>query len=279
MTLCVAAACQDHRKPRIVAATDWRAEGYVAGADIQDKFYWIGKDIAVLIAGNITRAVHLKDTFAEFLEWRAKANPPKSPITKQTLVDVFMLPPILFKSKIAAQYVGLKYGMTYKAFLSAIAAKQIPQAIAEETLRDISKLKPECELILCMFSTDRSPSILKVAEDGSVDLVDSFATIGFGSYIADGVLFQREHQEDETLGATLYHVYEAMKLGSIAPAVGKEFTINVLYPPKGKDEHVYADVLNRKGIAFMDAQFKKRGPKAFTNFRKLPANVLERDFA
>jgi hypothetical protein len=169
--------------------------------------------------------------------------------------------------------------MTYKAFLSAIAAKQIPATIAEEVIRDISRLRPECELILCMFSADRSLSILKVADDGSVGREDSFATIGSGSHIADGVLFQREHQEDETLGATLYHVYEAMKLGSIAPGVGKEFTINVLYPPGEKDEHVYADIVNKKGMAFLEAQFKKRGPKAFTNFQKLPASILERDFA
>lgn len=223
--------------------------------------------------------MHLRDTFAEFLESRAKKQPPAPPITGQNLTDVFMIPPIMFKGKIATEYIGLRFGMTYRAFLSAVAAKQIPESIAEETLRDVQKLTPGCELILCMFANDKTPRILKIEQDGSLEQVDSFATVGSGSYIADGVLFQREHSEDEALGATLYHVFEAMKLGSIAPGVGKEFTINILYPPGEKDVHVYADVLNDRDTEFMEAQFKKRGPKQFKNFVKLPKDVLERDFA
>ena len=71
MTLCVAAACQERGKPRIVIVTDWRAEGYSAGADIQDKLYWITGDIPVLIAETITRAIELKDTYKQFFETRA----------------------------------------------------------------------------------------------------------------------------------------------------------------------------------------------------------------
>ncbi len=72
MTLCVAAACKDNRRSRIVIATDWRAETPIASGDIQDKLYWIDNNIAVLIAGTVSRAIELRDTYRQFLEEREK---------------------------------------------------------------------------------------------------------------------------------------------------------------------------------------------------------------
>ena len=83
MTLCVAAACRDRGKPRIVLATDWRTESAVASADIQDKLYWMSDNIAVLIAGTVSRAVELRDTFKQFLEQREKKEAQKPETDKQ----------------------------------------------------------------------------------------------------------------------------------------------------------------------------------------------------
>jgi hypothetical protein len=124
-----------------------------------------------------------------------------------------------------------------------------------------------------MFDSERVPRILKVDSDGTLEIVESFAAIGSGSPVAESVLFQREHVDDDVLGASLYHVYEAMKLGSIAPGVGKDFTINVLYPPDQENPHLHGDVLNNKGMAVMEKEFRKRGPKSFTNFPRLPKGI------
>jgi hypothetical protein len=53
MTLCIAAACREGNRHRIVIGADQRIETYMAGADIQGKLYWIDdecrQEIACLI--------------------------------------------------------------------------------------------------------------------------------------------------------------------------------------------------------------------------------------
>jgi hypothetical protein len=277
MTLCVAAACHDRGKPRIVIATDWRAEGYLAGADIQDKLYWVGDDIVVLIAGTITKAIELKNTIVQYVE---QIQAQKLPGPKAAdLCDFFRTPVVQFKRKLVQEHIGLQFGLSYTEFLQAIGLNQIPETIASEAMGEIKRLDQNCCLLLCMFDADGVPRILKVDSDGTLEIVESFAAIGSGSPIAESVLFQREHVEDDVLGASLYHVYEAMKLGSIAPGVGKEFTINVLYPPDREHPHLHGDVLNKRGMAFMEKEFRERGPKPFTNFKRLPNRILDKDFS
>lgn len=77
------------------------------------------------------------------------------------------------------------------------------------------------------------------------------------------------------MGRVIYCVYEAMRLGRIAPGVGDFFTLNVLYPQGEMGKTVHGHWLNKKGERFMEAQFKKRGPTLFTNFPKLPNKCLE----
>ena len=275
MTLCVAAACREGRKSRIVIATDWRAENYIAGADIQDKLYWVGGNVAVLIASNVSRAVELRDTFSQLFERREKSG-------KQTnasnVIDVFKTPPIVYKKKLINEYVGLKFGISYKGFLDAVEKGRIPVLVAEDTFADIAKIRPGCCLILAFFLNQR-PYIFKIEDDGSLENCDNFASIGSGSYIADAALFQREHEADLPISSALYHVFEAMKLGSIAPGVGKEHTINVLYPQGEKGKEVYGEVLTHKGIRFMERQFNRVGPKNFLKIPKLPNGCLEKDFS
>lgn len=280
MTLCVAAACIENRRPRIVIATDWRAETSVASADTQDKLYWIDDNIPVLIAGTVSRAIELKDTYRQFLEERKKKEDAKpvderTPITSSNLIDVFKTPLVIFKNKLANEHIGLKYGMTYKAFLSAVSRKEIPLTLAVEELNNIAKLDFDCCLILMMF-IKKDTYILKVHSDGSLESCENFAAIGSGEDIASSVLFQREQEADDSKSRTIYCVYEAMRLGSIAPGVGEFFTLDVLYPQGEKAKTVYGEWLNKKGQKFMGAHFKRRGPKPFTNFPRLPDNCLEK---
>jgi 20S proteasome alpha/beta subunit len=280
MTLCVAAACIENRKPRIVIATDWRAETSVASADTQDKLYWIDDNIPVLIAGTVSRAIELKDTYRQFLEERkkkedAKLEHERTPITRSNLIDVFKIPTVIFKNKLATEHIGLKYGMTYKAFLSAVARKEIPPTIAVRELNDIAKLDFDCCLILMMF-VGKEPYILKVHSDGTLESCEHFAAIGSGEDIASSVLFQREQESDDSKSRTIYCVYEAMRLGAIAPGVGEFFTLDILYPQGEKEKTVHGEWLNHKGQKFMQQQFKQRGPKPFARFPRLPDGCLEK---
>jgi 20S proteasome alpha/beta subunit len=282
MTLCVAAACQERGKPRIVIGTDWRAGTETATADIQDKLYWIDDNIAVLIAGTVSRAIELKDTYKQFLRKREKQekNKPETerePLTTANLLDVFKAAPTIHKNKLINEYVGLRFGMTYPAFLRCVAAKEIPESIAEETLNDIKRIYPDCQLIIVFF-LDKDSYILKVDGDGTLESCESFAAIGSGADVAESVLYQREHQDSNAVGKTVYHVFEAMLLGSIAPGVGDEPTIDVLYPPGERSKGVYGAYLNKKGEAFMKRKFKDLGPKKFSNFPRLQDRYFDKDF-
>jgi 20S proteasome alpha/beta subunit len=268
MTLCIAAACQDRGKKRIVISSDWRIESSSFGAEIQDKLYWIGDEWAVLIAGGITRAIELVDTYAEhFRSLKEK----KIKLTDTTILDQVKKPPILQKYKIANEYVGALLGMTYRDFLTN--GKQIlPEKQFEEIIADLQRLDLGCQLILCSF-VDGAQRIYKVCDDCSVEASEHFAAIGTGSDIAESVLFQRDHEGDLPLSHALYDVFEAASLGSKAPGVGKQHAITVLVPPRLRGKIAYSRVSDR-GYRFLERCFKKYGPRNFYRLG-LPTGTLD----
>jgi 20S proteasome alpha/beta subunit len=275
MTLCVAAICTDNRKHRIVVATDWRASTGAAGAENQDKLRWITPNMPVLLAGTVSRAIELRDTYRQYFKHLSEQSPPVN-ISEFNVMDVVKKPTALFKRKLVDEYTGLKFGLGYKEFRQAVANKEIPKSVATEAFTDIKSISLDCCLILPFF-IGRDAYIFKVDEDGSVEECDNFAAIGSGSDVAEGSLFQRQQEEYMTLGRTVYHVYEAMRLGSIASDVGQEHTIDVLYPPmEGKNDMV-GETTTKKADAFLAAKFKKLGPKKFVHM-PLPDGFWQNDF-
>jgi len=276
MTLCIAAATRDKHKPRIVIATDWKAGTEIAGAEIQDKLAWATDNIPVLLAGDVSRAIELKNTYRQFFEALGKRKPPVA-ATQHTIGDLIRKPAAVFKSKLVNEYINLKYGLPYKAFREAVSKKEIPPSIATETYAEIGKLEFDCELILSMFLANE-PYLFKVHSNGAVEECDSFVAIGTGSTIAEGVLYQREQQSSMPLGRTIYHVFEAMKLGTIASGVGKEHTIDVLYPQGERRKKIVGEYVSDRGKRFLERKFNKLGPKRFANMPLPKSGFLEDDF-
>ena len=93
---------------------------------------------------------------------------------------------------------------------------------------------------------------------GAVWRCDNFAAIGSGSIIAEATLMQRGHSELWQLNRTIYAVYEAHKLGSIAPGVGAEMRMNIgAYDP------------NLNGVALaiqVDPDWRDAMEKAYAEF-------------
>lgn len=272
MTLCIAAACQDHGKSRIVIATDWKVSIETATAEIQDKLCWIDDNTPVLIAGTISKAKELKDTFRNYFEYLKKEN---RALRASDLPDVMKRPIAVHKRKLANEHISLRLGLSYKEFRESVGRNEIPPDTAKEVMDEISAIGLDCTLIIVFFF-EKDPYIYKVEEDGSLISCDNFATIGSGSPIAGGVLYQRQQESDMSLGRTIYHVYEAMKLGSIASDVGQEHTINVLYPQGEKEKTVSGDALTTKADRYLARQFKKLGPKKFAQMA-LPGGFFEEE--
>lgn len=271
MTLCIAAACQERGNGRLVIATDWKVTTGSATAEIQDKLDWISDAVPVMIAGDISRAMELIDTYKAYFR-RLKAKN-KSEIYPEDSFDTLKRPVGIHKQKLANELTSLKFGLTYKQFREAVGKNEIPTEVATETFNEIGRIDFKCSLIIAMF-TRKDPNIFKVDEFGTLCRCDNFATIGSGSAIAEGVLYQREQEAKMPIGRTAYHVFEAMKLGSIASDVGKEHTLNVLSPPPKGTTDVEISDISDKGKVFLERQFKRLGPKEFSNM-KIPDGFLD----
>jgi len=276
MTLCVAAISgYGGRKPLLVIGTDWKASSGIAGAENQDKLRWVTPNIPLLLAGTISRAIQLFDTYRQYMEMLEKREPPVV-LTDLNVGDIIRRPPTLLKAKLVDEYTGLKFGLSYKNFRLAVSRKEIPESVAVGAYADIRKINLDCEVILPFF-VDREPYIFKVDSDGEVEECDNFAAIGSGSTIAEGSLFQRKHEDRMSLGRTVYHVYEAMRLGSIASDVGSEHTLNVLYPPGVRGEALSGDTTTKKADKFLKRKFEKFGPTQFVKM-PLPRGFWHSDF-
>lgn len=258
MTLCIAAVCQDRGRDRIVIATDWKAGNDMAAAENEDKLYWITDNMPVMIAGTVTRAVDLKNTYAQwFMEHAEPAT-----IRVEKISDNLREPLAEFRRKLADEHLTCKFQLSHQGFLEAVGKRQIPESIASEAFSDLGKLDIESELIMCFFSNEGTAFVYKV-DDHGLELCNNFAAIGSGSIIAEGALYQREQDYRDTVGTTLYNVYEAMKLGSISPTVGEEHTLNLLKAPSKKGETVKSTMADTSTATdrLLEKKFRKHGPK------------------
>lgn len=276
MTLCIAAGCQDRGAPRIVTATDWKIGTDIAAAETQDKLFWVDDNICALLAGEWSRATELFDCYRQYFKELKEKEPPVE-ITSYNIDDLIREPLQIYLEKRAQEHVAMKFGLSYRLFMEAVGKKQIPRPTAVETyseIADLAKKAFECELIIATF-VERESYIYRVDKNG-IEPCDNFATIGSGATIAEGSLYQRQHELSSPIGPTIYRVFEAMKLGSIAPTVGTEHTINILYPPR-KDATVrdMMDDLKDSTRKFLDRKFREYGPKPF-KILPLPKDPFER---
>ncbi|MGB0014158.1 MAG: hypothetical protein WBQ03_21345 [Candidatus Sulfotelmatobacter sp.] len=61
-----------------------------------------------------------------------------------------------------------------------------------------------------------------------MSIVENFAAIGTGSYVAIPAMHQREHDENKSLMETIYTVDEAKRLAQVVPGVGGTTSISVI---------------------------------------------------
>jgi len=233
MTLCIAAVCQQRNHGRIVIATDWKAGSEEFAAENEDKLYWITDDMPVMIAGCISRAVELKNTYAQHLVRVSQQNPSIT-VQPEDIADLMMRPLAIYRRKRANEYTYEKVKLSYKQFLESVGKNQIPRSVAVKIFAELETLDLDAEIIICLFGGDGTAFVYKVSDEG-VELCNNFVAIGTGSRIAEGALYQRKQESRMQVGTTLYHVFEAMKLGAVSPTVGNEHTLNVLRPRNAQE--------------------------------------------
>jgi len=281
MTLCVAAECKRHKRffNAVVFATDFEVEGGIASAQIGMKVAMVtSEEYPILMAGTMTRAIELAQVIYGVAERQL------SPRDKDNIPlnwDVVLRDGIRAqKRSLANELVSGRFGMTYEDFVR-IGKTSFPDDIYRETMAEIARLSLDCELLVLAFHhTD--PRLYRLNPTGMVETCQNFAAVGSGSYIAEASLFQRSQSSANDLGTTIYNVYEAMRLGSIAPGVGDKFQIGVAEwswyedpNPLNRGE-VKISFLVPAYYQYLAKRFARFGPKPVSTIRLKPGLIKER---
>jgi hypothetical protein len=253
MTLCVAAECEHEGKARFVFAKDFEVETEIASAEIEAKWTRIGKaDYPALMAGSGSRAIELADEIGQRLDGNDSDN--------ESFVQIARFGVKEFKYKLADEVVASRLGIGYDRFL-AEGARMLPSEVHREMLDAINAMTLGCSLLWLPFDANNGTHIVRIHDSGMVETCSHFAAIGSGMYIAESSLFQREQSNEKTLGDTVYHIYEAMKLGSAAPGVGKSFSLHIVSPPAPPSQQVRMHWITEDYDKYMERMFAKFGPK------------------
>jgi len=133
-----------------------------------------------------------------------------------------------------------------------------------ETYTKIGLIDSEAEVIITGFIAGE-PYIFVVERDCTVTQRENFACIGTGAYIAEPALYQRRQNRSATLARTLYHTYEAKRLGEIAEGVG-EFTVMFAIAPPKNIEIRYLPI-EQDGLKFLEEKYKEYGLKSTLDFK------------
>jgi hypothetical protein len=168
--------------------------------------------------------------------------------------------------------------LTYQEFRASIAKNEIPSDVAGQVFKDISYSDLGCEIILFTF-LDKTPFVFEIKKNGQWDDCDNFALVGEGAYVAEAFMYLRKHESDFSVEETVYEVWESLVMAHrVVKSVGEDHTINVIYPPGERTEHMSVDDLTESGFGFMQEKFRKRfGIRSISRFPKLPKDALEVD--
>jgi 20S proteasome alpha/beta subunit len=275
LTLCIAAACQDEKgRDRVVIGTDWMATGEIAaGADIQDKLYWVNDDIAVLVSGLVTRAVELRDAYRSELEtMKAK----KEKLNYRNIRRFIKAGPRLLKRDIAEEVVAFATGLSYAEFRKAIKTGEMTRDVANGVFRAIEEKNLECEVIIVAF-VDKFPYIFIVERSGHVEERDNFALVGEGTYVAEAMLYFRKHESSDPAAVAIYNVWEALYMAARrVGTVSKTHSIDILIPPGERGTHSTVYTLTNTGFKFMKKLFQDQfGVRRITKFPDLPDGCVK----
>lgn len=275
MTLCIAAACQDEKgRDRVVIGTDWMATGEIAaGADIQDKLYWVNDDIAVLVSGVVTRAIELRDAYRFELEsMKAK----KEKLNHRSIRRFIKAGPRLLKKDIAEEVVSFATGLSYAEFRRAIKTGEMTREVANGVFQAIEAKDLECEVIIVAF-VDKIPFIFQVERSGHVEERDNFALVGEGTYVAEAMLYFRKHESSDPAAMALYNVWEALYMAARrVGTVSKTHSIDMLIPPGERSTHSTVYTLTDAGFKFMKKLFRDQfGLRRISKFPDLPDGCVK----
>ena len=159
--------------------------------------------------------------------------------------------------------------MPYDDFL-AYGKERLPEILHERIANDIAGQRVGADLILIGWVDNQFAIFRYNGSSHDVQETRGFVAIGSGCYVAESVMFQRKHLFFDPLEQTIYKVYEAQRLGSIAPGVGEEFSMAVLRY-NADFPRAEINVIGDSGQEFLANKYQEFGPRKVAQF-DLPEN-------
>jgi hypothetical protein len=264
MTLCIAAVVRDTDEDHVVFCADMKVGTWAASAEIGFKFKWAGLNSPAMIYGEMSNAAELVETFGMHLNGMA--------LDSHNVFDAMKAAGHVFREKLADGIVRRKLSVSYE-YLKKNKGK-FPAATVLETYTEIGQIDSGTEMIVSGFIKSRA-YLFVVERDCTVTSRENFAAIGTGAYVAEPALFQRRQNISYPLGKTMYHTYEAKRLGEIAEGVG-EYTCMLIFSPP-KDIEIRSRMINEEGKSFLEEKYKEFGLKSTWEFKWPEASTRNAD--
>ena len=250
VTLCIAAACQYRNQPRIVTCTDWKVSTPYGSAENADKMRWIKKpNWVALTAGN--------KRVSDALVRTSRVAVANQEITELSALGIFTRIAQRQIKVVKNTYVFSSLGVSYKNFRLHWET-QFPLAVALETFSEIRKKHLDASLIVAGFVSEgnsHKPLICQIDRFGNVSISEHFECSGEGATVAKPALLRREYHSSVSLMDAAYRLYEAKKLAEVFDSVGKDISVDILYPDGTLEQ--FSD----KGHDRLEIMLKRFGPK------------------
>lgn len=262
MTLCIAAQCTDNQEVKVVFAADFAVESDIATAEVENKIlHCSSRAYPVLIAGSGSRARELCTYISE--RW--------DEADEEIFLEICRKAVRNHKHVLADEYISSALGISYDELLTTFH-QNLPVERYNSLISDVVEIRLGCDIIVCQLQDEEDALLVRINGNGDTEVCNNFAAIGSGMYIAESSLFHRQHAKEESLANTIYHVYEAMRLGSHAPGVGERFIMNIA--SYGNKQTRWSRI-SEEYLAKLEVEYKKFGPQEVKN-QKLERKLIRK---
>lgn len=147
------------------------------------------------------------------------------------------------------EYIQGKYGISCESFL-ANGRTQLPEDLFRHSVAEIEMIRIEAEFIIVGYLLG-FPALIRTDTKCGASIRENFVAIGEGAYLAQASLLNREQRDLNSLGETIYGVFEAKKFAEGAPTVGKATGVSIFHKD-GTQEFITGE-----GLVFLDQTHAK----------------------
>lgn len=266
MTLCTGALC-NLGNTKAVVAFDTMASTNIAQAENAFKFENLGKRWIALIAGRISEARELAGVYRQHLK------PIEYDLKEDNALEELRKPAQQYLDRVRNSLAQRLTGFDYEAFLreSHLFPEATRWAIFNMEPPEIELLFVGC--IVDKYSGEPRIRLFKYAF-GEVWAPDNFVAIGSGTTIAESTLMQRKVDETWTIPRAVYAVYEAQRMGSIAPGVGSKMRMLVFSYSSDLSGLATGMPNTKVWKPAMEGLYDRFGPREITNDFALPQDTF-----